>query len=119
MSMPLKAIEALLEPGEAYTEVRGWPGYLVTTLGRVVSVKQRRATIMRTWSKATSESVVELTKDGYSAQVSTEKLRREHFDAYLTPLSEVETYLKDFYADNAEVQAWVEETLGPQIKRAG
>jgi len=110
-------IKEILEPEEEIKPIRGYNDYWISSKGRVISTKGRSPRILSTWANATSESLVELQKNGEISHLSTKKLRSDHYDDYMTPLSAVEDYLIDQYGDDPEILEWVDQELAPLIKR--
>lgn len=109
-------LDELLHEGEDMEPIRAFPGYFITSEGRVFSTHGRKARVMKAWSHATSTSVVELNKDGSGYLRSTERLRSEHFDSYMTVPSELYDYILDQYDDEEAIE-WAKTVLEDEINR--
>lgn len=111
-------VEDLLGTHEEVLPIRGFPSYLISSQGRVISLQGLEPTLMKTWPHATSEEVVELkSPHGESRILSVPKLRKDHFDGYKTCDSKIYDELLEEYEGNEEVEEWVKTELEDNIKR--
>lgn len=110
-------IEDILEDGEEFQEIRGFPDYYITSNKRIISTKQKSPRVMSTWSSNNSDMVVDLRKNNKYHRRSVIKIHKDHFGVYMTPPSVVYEYIMEYYPENEEVLGWADDVLEKEINR--
>lgn len=114
---PRKVPEKLKEEFGDIRPIRGFPDYWITSEKKIISTKGVEPRTLATWGSNNSRAVVELYKNSEAHRRSVDQLYYDAYGDFKGYPSAIYQDMMEEYEGNEEVEAWVEENIGPLVNR--